>query len=194
MLVIFASVNHIATQLNQYLKNRFELSEDIVIVSNLINHDGAIEANTNNKVVVFLANLEKDTMPQRQTRSFNSPDGRHLVTSKPLYLNLSLVITANFTGANYLEALKFISHIVSYFQLNPIFDHQNSPELSPGIEKLILNIENIQRHDLSSMWGMFGAKYLPSIIYKVRMVTMGSQAITSQVSTVQQPSLNIERN
>lgn len=192
--MIFASVNHLATQLNQYLKSRFELSEDIVIVSNVIDNDGAIEANTTNKVVVFLANLEKDTMPQRQVQHLNSPDGRHLVTSKPLYLNLSLVIAANFTGANYLEALKFISHVISYFQLNSVFDHQNSPELDPGIEKLILNIENIQRHDLSSMWGMFGAKYLPSIIYQVKMVTLGSEAITSQVTAVQQPSLDIGKN
>lgn len=193
-LVINSCVTHIAVQLNQYLKNTFDLSEDIVIVSNLIDNDGVIEANTDNKVVIFLANLEKDSMPQRQPQSYNSPDGRQLVTSKPLYLNLSLVIAANFTGANYQESLKFISHVVSYFQQNPVFDHQNSPELASNVEKLILDIENIHRNDLNSMWAMFGAKYIPSIIYKVRVITLGSQAIKSQVSTVKQPSLHIEKN
>lgn len=192
--MIFASVNHLAVQLNQYLKNQFQLSEDIVVVSNLIDHDGSVEANTNNKVVVFLANMEKDTMPQRQGRVNHAPDGRHLVTSKPLYLNLSLVFAANFVGQNYQESLKFISHVVSYFQQNPVFDHQNSPGLDPKIEKLMLDIENIQRHDLNSLWGMFGAKYLPSIVYKVRMVTVSNEAVQSQVSPVQQPSLNIEKS
>ncbi|NQZ12439.1 MAG: DUF4255 domain-containing protein, partial [Algicola sp.] len=59
--MILACVNHIASKLNQFLKATFELSEDIVIVSNLVENDGSTVAQTNNKVVVFVANLEKDT-------------------------------------------------------------------------------------------------------------------------------------
>ena len=192
--MIFASIEHLAIRLNQHLKSKFELNEDIVIVSNLAENSGGIEANTDNKIVIFLASLEKDTMPQRQSQSQYSPNGRSLITNKPLYLNLSIVLAANFTGANYQESLKFISHVILFFQQNPVFDHHNSPDLDSKIEKLILDIENIPRQDLNSLWGMFGAKYLPSVVYKVRMVTMASDAIHGQVGVLQQPSLDITKS
>ncbi len=192
-MVIFACITQIAALLNQYLKNTFDLSEDIVIVSNLVENDGSVVAQTNNKIVVFLANMEKDTMPQRQNSSAALSNDRLSINSKPLYLNLSIVVAANFTGANYQESLKFISQVVSFFQKQPVFDHQNSPELDANIEKLILDIENVQRHDLSSMWSMFGAKYLPSIVYRVRMVTLDANAVQSRITKVQQPNTTIEK-
>jgi len=190
-VVIFSCITHIAEQLNQYLRNSFDLNEDIVIVSNLIENDGSVVAQSNNKIVVFLANMEKDTMPQRQTQYLSSSNDRLAVSIKPLYLNLSVVIAANFTGANYQESLKFISQVVTFFQQQPVFDHHNSPDLDPRIQKLILDIENVPRHDLSSMWGMFGAKYLPSIIYRVRMATLDGAGIHSQVAAVRQTTTHV---
>jgi hypothetical protein len=32
------------------------------------------------------------------------------------------------------------------------------------------------------MWGMFGAKYVPSILYKVRMITIDEQAEIARVN------------
>jgi hypothetical protein len=189
--MILACVNHIASKLNQFLKATFELSEDIVIVSNLVENDGSTVAQTNNKVVVFVANLEKDTMPKSQNQSNWSSSGRMAVTNAPVFLNLQVVVAANFSGANYPEALKFISQVVSFFQSQPMFNRHNSPDLDPKIDKLILDIENVQRHDLSSMWSMFGAKYMPSIVYRVRMVTLAGDAVQGQVDPVKQGEVQI---
>lgn len=182
----------ITNQLNQYLKNTFDLDEDIVVLSNLVDSDGSSLTSTNNKVVIFLANMEKDTMPirQQQTSSLNQ---RTTMSKPPIYLNLSIVIAANFTQKNYLESLKFISNVISYFQSQSAFDQQNSPELDPCIEKLILDIENINRSELSNMWGMIGSKYLPSVVYRVRTIALSRDVINAQVTSIQQTNINVGR-
>ncbi|MFT6777221.1 MAG: hypothetical protein ACJAV1_001138 [Paraglaciecola sp.] len=189
--MLLSSIKYITDRLNAHFKNIFELNEDIVVVSNLMENDGSAVPSTNNKVVVFLANMEKDTMPKQRVNHVGS--NRVAVTNAPIYLNLSIVIAANFTGANYLEALKFISTAITFFQQQPVFNHENSPDLPPNIEKLILEIENIPRQDLSSMWSMFGAKYIPSIVYRVRMVTINSNAVLAQHSIVNQPQPQLEK-
>src|SRR3954469_9470663 len=84
--LIHAEINHLATQLNSYLKRTNNLAEDIVVVSNLVEADGSSASHTNNKLVVFLTNIEKDTMPQRSSSGVRGFDGRALVSSQPLYI------------------------------------------------------------------------------------------------------------
>lgn len=190
--MILACVNHIASQLNQFLRRRFELSEDIVVVSNLVGQDGTMESQTNNRLAVFLTNIEKDSMPSRPKVNPLAMSERTVVASQPIYLNLYLMIAANFTGSNYPEGLKFISDVIAYFQQQQVFNHQNSPELDPAIDKIIVDVENVKNHELSNLWSMYGAKYVPSVVYKVRMVVIDSKAVQAQVGRAQQQAVKTE--
>ena len=51
--MIDAAISHIAGQLNQYLKRSFDLNEDIVVVSNILEQDGSVASNVANKLVMF---------------------------------------------------------------------------------------------------------------------------------------------
>jgi hypothetical protein len=177
--VLLSCMEHIAYRLNQHLKIRFELSEDIVVISNLVDHDGSVCAHINNRVVIFITNIEKETA---MNLGGAIPNTSNFTTVKPIFLNLYVMVSANFTGTNYNESLKFISSVIGFFQVHPVFNHQNSPDLDKKIDKIILDIENVQTQDLSNMWGMFGAKYVPSILYKVRMITIDDQAEIARVN------------
>ena len=98
-----------------------------------------------------------------------------------------------FSGKNYPEALKFISNTISFFQKNPVFDHQNTPELDEKIEKLTLAIENISLNDLSSLWGVLCGKYMPSVLYKVRMLTFDAVDIKESVFGVRNADVSTEK-
>ena len=88
---------------------------------------------------------------------------------------------------NYLEVLKFISNTISFFQRQPLFDHQNTPGLDKRIDQLTMNIENLTMRDLSTLWGVLSGKYLPSVLYKVRMVAFDSGDVITQAPTVKDP-------
>lgn len=180
--MIYAAVSHIASQLNQFLKRSFDLGEDVVVMSSLLEQDGTLAPNINNKLLVFLVNVEKETASSRQPSL--SGFERSASTYPPVFLNLYVMVAANFGGSNYPEALKFLSNTVSFFQRQPVFDHQSTPELDKRIDKLALDIENLNVQDLSSLWGILSGKYLPSILYKVRMVTFDAGDIRGQLTPV----------
>ena len=68
--MIHLALKHLANQLNQFLKRTLTITEDVVVVSNLIDQDGGAAPNLSNKVVMFLTRIERDTMP------FRTSDGR----------------------------------------------------------------------------------------------------------------------
>jgi hypothetical protein len=186
--MIYAAIGHITTQLNQHLKRSFDLNEDIVILSNIVEQDGTVAANVTNRIVASLINIEKDTTAGvRLTAATRSGQAAEL-THPPVHTNLYLLFSGNFNGKNYSEALKFLSHTISYFQRNPLFTRNNSPGLDPRISRLALDIENLNIKDLSSLWTVLSGKYLPSVLYKIRMVTFHAEDVITRMPKLAEPS------
>lgn len=189
--MIQAALSHLANQLNAYLKRTNNLAEDVVVISSLVEADGSVGNHANNKLVLLLTNIEKDTMPQRAGSLGRGFDGRSLVGGQPLYLNLYVMLAANYAGANYAEALKFISKAIGFFQLQPVFDRQSSPDLDPRIERLVLDIENLNIQDLSNLWGLLGGKYMPSVYYRVRMICVSGDSVMAQLPLASKPDSSV---
>ena len=183
--MIDAAISQIANQLNQFLKRSFDLNEDIVVISNILEQDGTVASNVDNKLVMFLINVEKDTVPFRPQNNDTTGLDRSVVRCHPIYLNLYLMIAGHFNGNNYPEALKFLSNTISFFQRRPVLDHENTPDMDSRIEKLILDIENLNIKDLSTLWSAITGKYLPSIIYKVRMVAFDSDDVRLRAPVIE---------
>ena len=135
--MIDVAISHVAAQLNQSLRSRFGVAEDLVAISSLLEQDGSVVPEVSNKVVAFLVNVERETLPYRVGGHSGGP-GRSVVTNAPVYLNLLVMFAANFGGRNYAEALKFLSGTIGFFQARPAFDPQSSPGLDPRIDKLTL--------------------------------------------------------
>jgi len=189
--MIDAAVGHIASELNQHIRRTYSLNEDMVVVSNLLEQDGSVSVHVNNKLVVFLVNIEKDTVPQQPAHMARPDGGRSVVSSAPLYLNLYVMIAGNFSGSNYTEGLKFISTAISFFQRQPVMDQQNTPALDKRIDRLMLDIENLGMHNLSGLWGMLSGRYLPSVLYKMRMMTFDAGDVQQQDSSMTKPEFKL---
>ena len=188
--MIHAALYHLAGQLNEFLTRGLGLAEDIVVASNLLDQDGSTPPGIANKLVLFLTNIEKDSTPGSSSVGQSGAlwaSRRH----PPVHLNLYVMVAANFGGSNYPEALKMISAAILFFQKHPVFDRQSSPGLDRRIEKLILDIENLGRQEQANLWGILSGKYLPSVLYKVRMVTFDSQDIQALEPTVHRPELGV---
>ncbi len=184
--MINLAIQLLAEQLDQHLRRIYDLTEDTVVVSNLLEVDGSVVPDINNKLVMFLANIEKDSV---SVRPAGAQEWGERITqhNAALNFNLYVMMTANFAGNNYPEALKFLSSTISFFQRYPVFNHQTTPEMDKRIEKLVLDVENLSIQDLSNLWSSLGGKYMPSILYRVRMVTFDSDAVVGRQPVVTQP-------
>lgn len=190
--MIQAAIHHLATQLNAYLKRTNNLTEDIVVVSSLVEADGTPSPHANNKLLLLLTNIEKDTTPKRANTRTLSISGLSTQSTQPLYLNLYVMLAANFSGANYAEALKFISKAIAFFQTHSTFDRQGAPDMDRRIERLVLDIENLSIQDLSNLWGLLGGKYLPSVYYRVRMIAVTPDNIIGQIPIATRPAPSVQ--
>jgi hypothetical protein len=169
---------HLANQIGQHLRRKHGLAEEIVVAATLVQPDGSPVPQAQNRLVVSLVKIEKDSVPRPSPSLATESDGRLGTRAAPLHLSLHILLTANFGAGNYGEALKFLSGAIGFLQRTPIFDHGVSPDLPQGIERLVVDIENTSIQEQSNLWGMLGAKHAPSILYKVRMVTLGGSDLT----------------
>ena len=177
--MINLALTFLAQSLNQFLKRYHNLNEDIAVVSSLVEIDGSINQASLNKIALFLVSIEKDTRSIQSTTTAQSSDGRIVQSSQPLSINLYAMVSANFPGANYQKGLRLLSNSTYFFQRNSVFDHHASPDLPRNIDKLILDIENTDMAALSQIWGILGGKYVPSVLYKIRMLSINTIDIIS---------------
>ncbi|MBT6916006.1 MAG: DUF4255 domain-containing protein [Flavobacteriales bacterium] len=173
----------VGAELNEYFKSKFDLEEDRVIVSNLVNQDGSIAVEGNNKVVFHLVNIEEETTLKATSGSASFGGGFGSVGGD-INVNLTVMFSAYFTGKNYVEALKFLSGLIYFFQGKPVFTQSNSPGLSSNIDKAVFDIISMEPRDLNSIFSMMGAKYMPSVIYRIRMLTFSSDNIDDTIPAI----------
>ncbi|WP_448874602.1 DUF4255 domain-containing protein [Desulfobulbus propionicus] len=188
--MIEQAINQLSFLLNQYLKHTFDINEDIVVVSNIVDQDGSLVPNINNRILLFLVNIEKDTEVFQTNVGFVN-QGQTVTSHPPVFINLYMMVAANFPGNNYQESLKFLSHSIGFFQRNPVLDHHNTPDLNRGIEKLILDLQNLSFNDLSNLWSIISGKYLPSVLYKIRMLTIDTKPMKGIMHLITDPQSKV---
>jgi len=189
--MIFEALSCLSDELNEYLRSKNKLPEEKIIVSGIMNQDGTVAARGQNKVLITVTNIEKETTGGAgNTRT--SPN-----TSSAITINLFVLFSAYFTENNYPEALRFISFIIGYFQIKNVFTKVNSPKLDPGIEKLILEMESLSTERLNNLWATLGAKYMPSVMYKVRMLSFDNSIVREfrpGIEGIEQNNVPIKNN
>lgn len=170
--------------LNQYLKNSMGLDEDKVVLNNLIESNGELPKENQNKVVISLINIEQET--NRPFRSNNIPvnNNQYNEVSLSEKYNLDILISANFD--DYEESLKFLDAVLLFFQINPSLDARYFALMPEGLTKLEFDIEKIAYSQMHNLWTAMGAKYQPSLLYKIRLVTIqGNEARTFNTAVLQ---------
>ena len=73
--------------------------------------------------------------------------------------------------------------MIAFFQANPVFDEEKFPGLNsfaadPAnkpwqvIERLSFRLQVMSFEQQNNLWAMLGGKYIPSVVYKVNMLTV----------------------
>lgn len=181
MSAIQTTLELIRQKLNEFFRNADPREEDWVILSNFVDHEGRPYEHARDKVVMFLANIQHETMISTYNRTVPVKGDQFAIVAPPLYINLYVLFLANFYDKNYAEGLGMISRTISFFQQNSWFNRASLPGLDPVIDKLTLEITNLNTTDLNYLIGLTGTKYLPAAYYKIRMIPFDEAAIQGQV-------------
>ncbi len=177
----------IRNELNEFIKvkdpTNFD-TQDIVVLSNLVDQNGKLvfTTSTNNqsehKIVITLVNVEEDRTFKDQT-NFKKTAQHSVITRNPdIYINLSVLFTAYSTS--YETSLLILGYVIGFFQMKNFFNPQNTPALMGVVENASVILETLSAEQNNHLWGYLGAKYMPSLVYRMKMLTVQEGQIQTE--------------
>ena len=170
---IYESLNFISKYLDVFFNDIRSKLDDTVVLGNIAyadpyqaNRDNL--ANIQDKVVVTLVNIEEEKTLRNTAYEVPRTSG-YSYQNPPIFLNLYVLFSAN--SNNYENALIYLSDVVSFFQREKVFTPATHPGLAgKGIDKLVFDLYTLSFEQMNHLWAVLGGKYIPSALYKVRLV------------------------
>lgn len=162
-----STLTFLRDELNAYI-NLKTSEDDTLVLSHLVGENGEYQVD---ELGMCLVNIEEDRTSQPLPRFEENQAGGISKKLPPVSLNLYVLFAANWaTGTNYTEALKHIALVVTFFQSRNLFTPANSPGLPDTVEKLSAELVSLSFEQQNNLWGTLGAKYLPSVLYRLRVL------------------------
>lgn len=164
-------------------------------VNVLIDNIGMLETSSGtalaDNVIISLVNIEEESTLKNQSPLKRFPFGTANYENAPVYLNLYILITSNYFGERYLDALKRLSLIIQFVQSKVTFstgttssgstNPANEPEVRFTMELYTLTFEQINH-----LWGSLGGRQVPFAMYKLRLVAITEHAIVREVPLIEE--------
>jgi hypothetical protein len=182
--LIDRAISLVAQRLNQHLRGRFGVADDLVAVTALTDAEGKPATAARNRLVLFVTGIAHDPVARGAGGRPMAYAGRMPLGEAPVHLNVDLMLASNFDADNYLEALKILSNAVQFFQATPVFDRLSAPEMDPGLQQLALEIRNLDTDAAGQLWGIIGGRYVPSVLYRMRTIAIDAGALADEAPLV----------
>jgi hypothetical protein len=187
--MINEALNFIKNQLNAHLdqQNGNPVGEKLIVLSNVAlgSGDWAIPPQ---KMGISLINVEEEKVFKDQQTQFRNAAGQYEQYNPELKLNLYVLICSNYVNdpqivddTKYEQGLKQLSSVISFFQGKNVFTPENSPAMaSTNLKKLVVELYSYSFEQQYNFWSILGAKYLPSVLYKVRLLAFQEKLAQDQ--------------
>ena len=165
--MLYQVIQAVSEEINDYLRYNFDQTEDVLILSNLVDLSGAKALQTENQIHLQLVRIEED-------KTINRSGGYRglAVESAPRLFHTYLLFSANFSGKQYQTGLKYISKLLEFIVANPTFNSSNISNLPDFIDSIAVEIQNLEERDLSNLWGAVGSKLLPHLYCKMSFISI----------------------
>lgn len=192
--MIDKTLQFLAEELNKYLIAKGTVSSDLprLVIGNVakaFDNETAPAGTTAvaNRAILSLVNTEEDKISKQQ-ENYRKSDISTVYKSPPVYLNLYILIAVN--RNNYTDSLTWLGHIIQFFQHQQVFTPITYPSLNSRIEKLVVDMYSMNFEQINHLWSTLGGKYLPSVLYKVRQITIDEELTTSESGFIKEIQMN----
>ncbi len=196
-IMIDKLVEYIIAAINLDFDDPTIVTEPQVVPGNIAFIDAFQESSansTNDKLIASVVNIAQEgtlrNIPFRKPST--NEDGIPITRerSPEVWLNVYLLFGANRT--DYISALNYISRVIGFFQRKHAFTTAELQDAVgdsivvelPNVDKIIFDIYSMSFEELSQLWGIIGGKYIPSVLYKVRLALI-QEAVDSTARPIE---------
>jgi hypothetical protein len=141
--------------------------------------------------ILTLVNIEEERLA-KTSNSYVRVNDKIEYKNPKVFLNLYCLFAVN--HSSYDTSLQYLSLIIQFFQYRGYINHTNTPPdnglaLDPKVERLIFDMVSMNSEQVNHLWAVLGGKYLPSVLYKVRMVTVEDDTAGIEADTISRIAL-----
>src|SRR5260221_6421045 len=146
-----------------------------------------------NNVIITLVNIEEESTLKNQPALRRPFVNSAIYMNPPVYLNLYLLFTCNYSGTDYPLALKRLSYIIQFMQSKNSFSTSSSV-IGGGLDlsdedvlnlKFTLELYTLTFEQINHLWGSLGGRQLPFAMYKLRLVAITERAVLREVPLIE---------
>lgn len=190
--MINTALEYTRRSLNQFIQNKFAINDEVVISNRLVDPNGTVPIENQNKIVLSIVHIDQETNKAFHNRNKRLADGDYAVVPLDELYNVFFLVVPNYN--NYQEALKLLNASIQFFQNHSSIDKNSYANIPKGIHKLEFEFEKGDGYmQMQNLWSALGAKYQPSVIYKMRLIAMSSDQVIGFNSSIKKTSNNVEQ-
>lgn len=168
-----------ATRLEEYLSRFHNRPEGLATVGQIGN---SMEEKPN-KMVVCLLNVERENAGGISAPVQRTEEG-YARMQPPLLLNLNVMLAAVFDERQYAESLSMLTDTLRFIQSVPKFEVDGTG--------YTIEIVNLTTQDLNNMWTLLGGQYYPSVVCKIRRLSIDGSRIATGGKTADRPVVEMQ--
>jgi hypothetical protein len=207
--MIKAALILLREELRTYLTAKGDTTD--VVLENIALLETNEANNLDQRIIISMVNIEEEsTLKNAATNFLKTGSSKGAYSNTPVYLNLYLLFTANYTGGdspknNYLLALSNLSFVISFFQSKNSFTLGNSqvPDildfydaqdklLLPDLMdmKITLELYTLTFEQINHLWGSLGGRQVPFAMYKARLIMVRERNILRETPLIEEIRAN----
>ena len=179
--------------LREELQNYISLSigSADVIVDNI----GLLETSNSDslikRIVITLVNIEEESTLKNSPPLKKGSSAFGTYENPPVFLNLYVLITCNYSGDDYIHALERLAAVIKFFQGRNSFSYKNATTITAPTDDIIslkftMELYTLTFEQINHLWGSLGGRQVPFVMYKLRLVAITERAIVRQVPLIEE--------
>lgn len=163
--------------INRFISDKIGVESTYVVGANLNNIiDNRVEA-ADKKIIISIVSIEEDKMLKTPDNYIRS-ETEIIRRKPPVWLNMICLFTFYTRSSEDYEGLEMLENVVQYFQSRPCIDETTVMNFPPGLGAVRSEFISLNYEQANDLWGLFGSKYHPSVLYKFKSFKVDNAALT----------------
>ena len=147
-----------------------------------------------NNIVITLVNIEEESTLKNQSALKRPFLSSAIYQKPPIYLNLYVLFTCNYSGTDYRLALRRLSYVIQFVQSKNSFSVSSSVTggsidlTQPDITELKFTLElySLSFEQINHLWGSLGGRQVPFAMYKLRLIAITGHKVLREVPLIEE--------
>src|ERR1051325_1273607 len=154
---------------------------NVVDLKSIVLPNGTIDTTDTTHITVMLVGVDEERREGKRPQYIPTADKQFLRLNPPVEVDLVVLFVAH--NKSYTAALRGLSDVLGFFQASPVFDATRYPALNASvtnadetpwrlISRLSFSLCSMTFEQQNNLWAMLGSKYMPSVVYRMKMLTV----------------------